>query len=70
MSTDVKMEEAEVENLVFADEEKQALRTSVPLVNEKIYKKLEKLMKLSIQRHCCTRGVKEVTKTLRKKHKG
>eukprot|EP00210_Caulerpa_lentillifera_P002538 g2435.t1 len=64
------MAEAEVESLSFSEEEKKALRTSVPLVNEKLYKKLEKLMKLSLKNHCCTRGVKEVTKTLRKKHKG
>ena len=59
-----------VEPVEFAVEKEKALFVAQPLVTEKLYKKLEKIMKAAIQIHACSRGVKEVTKTLRKKQKG
>lgn len=60
----------EIDSIVFSEEKDKAQFTAKPLVTEKIYKKLEKLMKIAVQSHACVRGVKEVTKALRKKHKG
>ena len=59
-----------VEPVEFAVEKEKAHFVAQPLVTEKLYKKLEKIMKAAIQIHACSRGVKEVTKTLRKKQKG
>lgn len=62
--------EMEVEPVVFSAEKEKAQFTAQPLITEKLYKKLEKLMKASIESHACIRGIKEVTKSLRKKRKG
>ena len=60
----------QVEPVVFKDEKEKAQESAQPLVTEKIYKKLDKLMRASVEHGACTRGVKAVTKALRKNFKG
>jgi len=65
------MSESEsAEPVVYGVELQKAQAIARPMVQEKLYKKLEKLMRQGIEIHTVVRGVKEVTKALRKNRKG